>query len=185
MKKTTLLSMIMIMSFSLISIHVSAQKLVSSKTHFKFFSSTPAEDIEANNYKTVGTIETSTGEVVFSVPMQSFEFKKSLMQQHFNGKKYLDTKTNPKAKLKGKIDNLSEVNFEEDGSYPVSISGELTINGVTNAIAEEATILVEGGKVSLDSKFNITLTDYEVAFEKGKPAKNIAKVVEVTVKAVY
>lgn len=185
MKKTTLLSMIMIMSFSLISIHVSAQKLVSSKTHFKFFSSTPAEDIEANNYKTVGTIETSTGEVVFSVPMQSFEFKKSLMQQHFNGKKYLDTKTNPKAKLKGKIDNLSEVNFEEDGSYPVSISGELTINGVTNAIAEEATILVEGGKVSLDSKFNITLADYEVAFEKGKPAKNIAKVVEVTVKAVY
>lgn len=185
MKKTTLLSMIMIMSFSLISIHVSAQKLVSSKTHFKFFSSTPAEDIEANNYKTVGTIETSTGEVVFSVPMQSFEFKKSLMQQHFNGKKYLDTKTNPKAKLKGKIDNLSEVNFEEDGSYPVSISGELTINGVTNAIAEEATILVQGDKVSLDSKFNITLADYEVAFEKGKPAKNIAKVVEVTVKAVY
>jgi len=167
------------------SIHVSAQKLVSSKTHFKFFSSTPAEDIEANNYKTVGTIETSTGEVVFSVPMQSFEFKKSLMQQHFNGKKYLDTKTNPKAKLKGKIDNLSEVNFEQDGSYTVNISGDLTINGVTNTIAEEATILVEGGKVSLDSKFNITLADYEVAFEKGKPATNIAKVVEVTVKAVY
>lgn len=185
MKKTTLFSIIMFMSFSLVSVHVSAQKLVSSKTHFKFFSSTSSEDIEANNYKTVGTIETSTGEVVFSVPMQSFEFKKSLMQQHFNGKKYLDTKTNPKAKLKGKIDNLSEVNFEEDGSYPISISGELTINGVTNAIAEEATILVEGGKVSLDSKFNITLADYEVAFEKGKPAKNIAKVVEVTVKAVY
>ena len=72
MKKTTLLSIIMFMSFSLVSVHVSAQKLVSSKTHFKFFSSTPAEDIEANNYKTVGTIETSTGEIVFSVPMQSF-----------------------------------------------------------------------------------------------------------------
>ena len=56
---------------------------------------------------------------------------------------------------------------------------------MTNAIVEEATILVEGGTVSLDSKFNITLADYEVAFEKGKPATNIAKVVEVTVKAVY
>ena len=107
------------------------------------------------------------------------------MQNHFNSKKYLDTKSNPKAKLKGKIGNLSEVNFQEDGSYAVSISGELTINGVTNAIVEEATILVEGGTVSLDSKFNITLADYEVAFEKGKPATNIAKVVEVTVKAVY
>jgi len=35
--------------------------------------------IEANNYKAVGTIETSFGDILFSVPMQSFEFKKSLM----------------------------------------------------------------------------------------------------------
>ena len=185
MKKITILSIIAAVVFATTSFTASAQKLVSSKTHFKFFSSTPAEDIEANNYKAVGTIETSTGDIVFSVPMQSFEFKKSLMQNHFNGKKYLDTKTNPKSKLVAKITDLSQVNFEEDGSYAVDVAGDLTINGVTNAISEKATIDVKDGKVSLMSKFNLILNDYEIAFESGKPSKNIAKTLEITVHADY
>lgn len=185
MKKTAVLSLTTLLIISLISNSVTAQKLVSSKTHFKFFSSTAAEDIEANNYKSVGTIETSTGEIVFSVPMQSFEFKKSLMQQHFNSKKYLDTKTNPKAKLVGKISNLSQVDFSKDGTYYADVNGELTINGVTNAIKEKATIKISGGEVALESLFDITLVDYEIAFEKGKPSTHIAKIIEVTVKANY
>jgi polyisoprenoid-binding protein YceI len=164
---------------------MTAQKLVSSTPHFKFFSSTPAEDIEANNYKSVGTIETSTGDIVFSVPMQSFEFEKSLMQEHFNSKKFLDTKSNPKAKLVGKITDLSQVDFSKDGSYNVDIKGELTINGVTKPITEKASVKISSGKVALESAFNITLADYEIAFKKGKPSTNIAKVIEVTVKANY
>ncbi len=185
MKKTTIISILGVAAISLASLTVSAQKLVSSKTHIKFFSTTPAEDIEANNYKTVGTIDKSTGEFVFSVPMQSFEFEKSLMQEHFNGKKFLNTKANPKAKILGKIENISTVKFEEDGSYPVDVSGDLTINGVTKAIKQKATIKVEDGKIALNSKFNITLADFEVAFKKGKPSTNIAKTVEVTVEAIY
>jgi len=185
MKKTTILSILAVVVISLTSITASAQKLVSSTTHFKFFSTTPAEDIEANNYKAVGTIETSTGDLVFSVPMQSFEFEKALMQEHFNSKKFLDTKANPKAKLVGKITDLSKVNFTKDGSYPVNVTGNLTINGVTNAINEKATISVKSGKISLMSKLNVTLADYEVAFKKGKPSTNIAKTVEVTVHANY
>ena len=99
MKKTTILLIAAVVVISLTSFTASAQKLVSSTTHFKFFSTTPAEDIQANNYKAVGTIEKSTGDIVFSVPMQSFEFEKALMQEHFNSKKFLNTKANPKAKL--------------------------------------------------------------------------------------
>lgn len=185
MKKVTILSIIAIMAISLSAFTASAQKLVSSKTHFKFFSTTPAEDIEANNYKTVGTMETTTGEIVFSVPMQSFEFEKALMQEHFNSKKFLDTKTNPKAKLIGKIADLSQVNFGQDGSYEVAITGDLTINGVTNPVKEKATITIKNGEVSLNSTLNITLEAYKIAFEKGKPSTNIAKTVEVTVHAAY
>ena len=72
MKKTTILSVAVLAAISLASFSLTAQKLVSTKTHFKFFSSTPAEDIEANNYKAVGTIETSTGDIVFSVPSGNF-----------------------------------------------------------------------------------------------------------------
>ena len=54
---------------------------------------------------------------MFSVPMQSFEFEKALMQEHFNSKKFLDTKTNSKAKLVGKIADLSKVGLSRgDGS---------------------------------------------------------------------
>jgi len=185
MKKITILSMIAIVVISLTSFTATAQKLVSSKTHFKFFSSTPVEEIEANNYKTVSTLEKSNGKIVFSVPMQSFEFEKALMQEHFNSKKFLDTKSNPKSKLTGNITNISEVNFEKDGSYSVNVEGELTINGVSNAIKEKATVTVKDGKVSMKSKLNIILADYQIAFKKGKPSTNIAKTIEVTMEAIY
>lgn len=178
-------SIFTIIALVIISLTAVAQKQVTSKTHFKFFSTTPAENIEANNYASVGTIDTNSGDIVFSVPMQSFEFEKALMQEHFNSKKFLDTKTNPKAKLTGKIDNLDKINFGKDGSYIAEVIGDLTINGVTNAIKEKATINVKNGKISLNSKFNLTLADYKIAFKSGKPSTNIAKTVEVTVEANY
>nr|WP_315166434.1 YceI family protein [uncultured Flavobacterium sp.] len=182
MSKTKFLTIIALVTFSLTAV---AQKQATTKTHFKFFSTTPAENIEANNYAAVGVIDPSTGDVVFSVPMQSFEFEKALMQEHFNSKKFLDTKTNPKAKLTGKIANLDKVNFKKDGSYSALVVGDLTINGVTNPVKEKVTITVKGGEISLASKFNITLADYKVAFKSGKPSTNIAKTVEVTVHANY
>jgi len=168
-----------------ISLTAFAQKQVSTNTHLKFFSSTPAEDIEANNYKAVSTIDTSAGNIVFSVPMQSFEFEKSLMQKHFNSKKFLNTKANPKAKLIGKVINIEAIKFNKNGTYTAKVEGNLTINGVTKPVKEEVTFNIEGGKFNLTSKFNVTLADYEVAFKKGKPSTNIAKTVEVTVEANY
>lgn len=178
-------SFLTILALVTVSLTAFAQKQTSTKTHIKFFSSTPAEDIEANNYKSVSTLDTKTGEIVFSVPMQSFEFEKALMQEHFNSKKFLDTKTNPKAKLTGKIANLDKVNFEKDGTYTNAVEGDLTINGVTKPIKENVTFTIKSGKVNLTSKFNVTLADYKVAFAKGKPSTNIAKTVEVSVEAYY
>ncbi len=160
-------------------------KLVSEKTHFKFFSHTVAEDIEANNYKAVGTLNTDTGDLVFSVPMQSFEFDKAKMQQHYNSPKFLDTKEFPKSKLKGKISDISAVNFSENGEYEVMVSGELNIHGESNDIEEKAIITVNEGQISLSSTFNLTLADYGIAFEDGKPSTNIAKEIKITVIAEY
>ena len=182
MKTKTFLS---IVAFIAISLTAFSQKQVSSKTHIKFFSTTPAENIEANNYASVSTFDTKSGEIVFSVPMQSFTFEKALMQEHFNSKKFLNTKANPKGKLVGKITNLDKVNFAKDGSYSANVDGELTINGVTNSIKEKVSIDVKSGKINLTSKFNVTLADYKVAFKSGKPSTNIAKTVEVTVEANY
>ena len=160
-------------------------KLVSSKSHIKFYSHTAMEDIEANNFTSVSTINTETGGVAFSVPMQGFEFEKSMMQKHFNQENFLDTKAHPKSKLVGKITNIDEIDFSKDGEYEAIIEGELTIKGKTNPINENGTITVKGNNVGVESKFNVTLADYGVSFLKGKPSTNVAKVVEVTVMSEY
>lgn len=186
MKKRNLITAVMFaMLIMIVNIGQAQDKLVSKKTHIKFFSTTPAEDIEANNYTSMSTISAETGDVVFSIPMQGFEFEKSTMQKHFNNDKFLDTKVFPKAKLKARITNLDQVDFSKDGTYSANVEGELTIHGVTNPIKESGTVTVKGGVVEVQSKFNITLADYEINFVKGKPSTNVAKTVEVTVVAEY
>ena len=184
MKKLTVLSLVLSV-FTLVAFKPIEGKLISKDTHINFFSHTSVEDITADNYKVTSTIETTTGAVVFSVPMQSFEFEKSLMQEHFNSKNFLNTKKFPKAKFIGMIDNLSVINFNEDGEYTAMISGELEIKGAKKAISEKATITVAGGKITLTTKMSLTLADFGITFKKGKPAKNIAKDIEITVKAIY
>ena len=158
-------------------------KLVSKSGHISFYSHTTVEDITANNYKVVSTIDPATGEVVFSVPMQSFEFEKALMQEHYNSKDFLNTKAFPKAKFTGKISNLSAVDFSKDGTYEVNMQGELTIKETAKQVSTKGTVTVKGTVVTVDTKFNISLADYGISFKKGKPSTNIAKEIEVTVHA--
>ena len=51
-----------------------------------FFSSTPVEDIEAENKKMTVVLDAASGKMEFSVLMKSFEFEKALMEEHFNEK---------------------------------------------------------------------------------------------------
>lgn len=184
MKKVSLIAIVLSL-FVLSAFTVAQDKLISKDTHISFFSHTSVEDITANNYKVVSTLDTSTGAIVYSVPMQSFEFEKALMQKHYNSKKFLDTKTYPKAKFIGKITNIANVDFTKNGTYEANVTGDLTIKDKTNSVNEKATITVEDSKVSLNTKMNLTLSNYGVTFSGGKPSKNIAKELEVTVKAVY
>jgi len=184
MKKSILVSVVAIVLFSVTGFAQDA-KLVSSKSNIKFFSTTPAEDIQANNTASVSTLNKETGDVVFSVPMQSFEFKKSLIQKHFNNDKFLNTSEFPKAKLKGKIVNLSAIDFTKDGTYDAEVEGDFTLKGVTKPVKEKGTITVKGNVIEVHSVFNITLGDYGVAFTDGKPSSNIAKTVEVTLDSEY
>ena len=159
----------------------SQAKLTTTSGHIKFFSSTPAEDIEANNYKVISNLTPTTGAIVFSVPMQSFEFEKALMQKHYNSSKFLDTKKFPKSKFNGTISNMADIDLSTDGSNEAKVTGELTIHGVTKKIQENLQLTVSNGKVTGQTSFDIALADYGVVFAKGKASTNIAKTVKATV----
>ena len=185
MRTTKILSITLVAILGLLAFKPVADKLVSQKTHIKFFSTTPAEDIEANNYSAVSTIEKSTGKFVFSVPMQGFEFPKAKMQKHFNQKKFLHTKKYPKAKYVAEIKNLSDIDFDSNGTYKLEVDGKMTIHGETNPVNQEATLVIKDGETSLETVFDLTLADYGITFKRGKPSTNIADKVEVTAKAIY
>jgi polyisoprenoid-binding protein YceI len=185
MKKISSLTISLVLLITFSAFSQADGKLKSSKSHIKFYSHTPIEDIEANNYTSVSTMDTETGEVVFSVPMQGFEFEKSQMQKHFNSDGFLDTKTHPKGKMVGKITNIGEIDFSKDGEYQANVEGELSIKGETNPISEKGTITIKGSNIGIQSKFDVTLADYGISFVKGKPSTNVAKEVEVTVLADY
>ena len=161
-------------------------RYVSSKTHIKFFSTTSVEDIEANNYASVSTIDPSTGVVVFSVPIQSFEFEKAMMQEHFNNEHFLESSVYPKSKFKATILNLDEIDFTKNGEYQAEIEGEMTIKDLTNSLKESGTITVNDQTLTVNAVFDLVLADYGITFADSEMvATKIAKSVEITVIAEY
>lgn len=75
---------------------------------------------------------------------------------------YLKSSKFPKATFKGKIDDLSAVNFDKDGTYTTAISGDLSLHGVTKQVKTMATFKVKSGKVSASANFNAALSDYGI-----------------------
>lgn len=163
---------------------VNAQDKYFTKTGMvKFYSSTPVENIEAVNHKAVSIIDTKTGDLEFSVLNMAFEFEKALMQEHFN-ENYMESPKFPKATFKGKIDNISSVDFKKDGVYPVNVSGKLQMHGVTNDVSTKGTITVKDGKINGASVFKVAPEDYKIAIP-GLVKDKIAKQIEVTVNCNY
>ncbi len=144
-----------------------------------FFSSTPVEDIKAQNFGVTSVLDTKSGDMEFSLLMKSFEFKKALMQEHFN-ENYVESDKFPKASFKGKVQDISSVNFSKDGVYPVKVSGDMTIHGVTNPVTTDGTIEIKDGKVHANSKLMIKPEDYEIEIPS-VVRDNIAQEMEVTV----
>src|SRR5687767_13891856 len=120
-KKLTLLTALLLVISA-----TSAQQIFTKNGRIAFYSKTPLEDITADNNQVMSVLNTKTGELQFSVLVKNFHFKKALMEEHFNDS-YLETHKYPKATFKGSITDVAKVNFTNDGAYPVTVSGDLTI----------------------------------------------------------
>jgi hypothetical protein len=156
-----------------------AQKFMTKNGYIGFYSHTPIEDIKADNNQVAGVIDAATGEMVFQVLIKSFHFEKALMEEHFN-ENYMESDKFPKSVFKGKITNLSSVDFSKPGKYDVTVEGDLNMHDVTNKVTAKGTIEVVAGGVNASSKFNIVPEDYKINIP-GVVRDNIAKNLEVTV----
>ena len=148
-----------------------------------FFSHTSMEDIKGDNNQVVGAIDISTGEMVFQAVIKSFHFDRALMEEHFN-ENYMESDKIPKSSFKGKITNLSSVDFSKNGTYDVTVEGDLIIHDITNKISTKGTIEVVSGGINANAKFNIVPEDYKISIP-GVVRDKINKNLEVTVAMKY
>lgn len=156
-----------------------SQKYLTKNGHIKFYSETPMETIEAHNHQVNSALDIKSGDFVFKVLMKSFEFEKALMQEHFN-ENYVESDKYPNAMFKGKISNISEIDFTKSGEYKAMVEGDLTMHGVTQKVSESGTFVIKDGKVVGNSVFKVKPEDYKIKIPK-TVLDNIAEEIEVTV----
>ncbi len=170
MKKT-----ILFFSFLAIAGSVMAQKTTTTSAVVTFDATTPKDALpKAENKTVIASFDKTTGALLFEAAVNNFSFTNPMMQDHFNGEKWLNSAAFPKFSFTGKVDKINKVKFAKDGTYNVKISGNLTVKGVSKVISTPAVIVVKGGAVTASSSFSIKLNDYGIsgqAIDAGKVAE--------------
>jgi polyisoprenoid-binding protein YceI len=154
----------LIVSFLISTLCLAQEKYMTRTGHISFLSDAPKEKIEAQNYQ-VSSILTSTGDIIFKVPIKSFEFKQALMQDHFN-ENYMESDKYPQASFKGKIMNMDKIDLKKDGRYVADVEGDVTMHGVTKKSSTKATLEIKGGKINATTTFPVTLKDFNITIPK-------------------
>ena len=158
MKKVILIAICLLVIVSFIN---AQGKLLTKNGHISFFSHTPMEDIKGDNNQVASVLDSQTGEIIFTALMKSFKFERALMEEHFN-ENYLESDKFPKASYKGKITNLTSVDFTKNGVYNVEIEGQLTMHGATNNLNVKGTLEVKDGNAKAKAKFLLPIKDYKI-----------------------
>jgi hypothetical protein len=154
---------------------------VSKNAKISLFSSAPIEDISASTSTGVSVFNASANELAFSVAIRSFQFPKELMQEHFNSD-YMESDKYPRATFKGKIQE--HIDISKDGTYPVTVTGDLTVHGVTQNRSILGKLIISGGTISMTSEFMVKCADHNIKIPS-IVFHNIAESIKMNVSANY
>ena len=155
------------------------QKYVLEKSSVSFYSHAPVEDIEAYSVEGNSIIDLETGDMVFSIPIRSFQFEKGLMQEHFN-ENYMESHKFPNA-------TFSAVAFDWvpfKGEMEISVGGDFNVHGKTNRMEITGQMLVEANRVVIDAEFEVAIANHAIKVPKAL-FYNIAEVIKVTIHFEY
>ena len=149
-----------------------------------FFSHAPLEDITAVNRNAASVLVPQTGAMEFSVLIKAFEFKRAMMQIHFN-ENYMESSHYPKAVFKGRVEPKEGDDLSEPGNHLADVDGTLNIHGVEKPLHITASLNVaKDGTIHATSKFDVRPADHAIAVP-GIVREKIAETIEVTVDITY
>ena len=156
MKRLFLISLLGLFSFQ-----AQSQRYLTKNGMISLYSKTPFETIEAQNSTVNCALDAKTSDFVFKVLMKSFEFKRALMQEHFN-ENYVESDKFPNAMFKGKVTNLNSIDFKKAGVYPAIVEGDLTMHGKSKHITTKGSFEVNDRKVNGKCHFNLKVEDFGI-----------------------
>ena len=165
-----------------ISAPVNAQHVyIATGGKVSFFSETPVENIDAHTESMSSVLNTSNNDIIFTVPVRTFKFKKALMEEHFN-ENYVESERYPKSSFKGKINDT--LDWSVDTVMNITASGDFNLHGVTKTISETGKITIKEGTIRLEVSFTIALKDYNIDIPK-IVTKSIAENIKIDLSCDY
>lgn len=179
----TLKRPVLMLLFLLLSFFVYSQQRYFTRNGTISFAAGTGEDIDGINKTTTSVLDATSGQIEFAVLVKGFEFKRALMQEHFN-ENYMESDKYPKSIFKGKIANIDKINFQKDGLYPVLVKGVLDMHGLKKDIEANGTFKVSGGTVNSNAEFVLLLSDYNITIPSLVKDK-ISKTVTIKVSCNY
>jgi hypothetical protein len=162
------------------SINVQAQKSYSTKAAVVHFRAVDDDDIDAVNKNAVSRLE-ANGKLSFLMLAKDFKFDMEKMQAHFNSE-YIESDKFPRALFNGQITNFNTVNFEKDGKYPITVTGNMQVHGVNKTMQTTGLIEIVGGVPKASARFTVTLKDFGIG---GILIKMVADKINIDVTATY
>jgi len=145
------------------------------------YSSAPIEDIKAETNTGASVYNATTNELDFSVTISTFKFPKELMQEHFNSD-YMESDKYPRATFKGKVQE--HLDLTKDGSFPITVAGDLTVHGVTQKRTITGKADIKGGVLTMTSQFIVKCADHHIDIPR-LVFHNIAESIQMNVTATY
>lgn len=139
------------------------EKYVTKNGRVSFFAEAPVADVDARNERVEMAFDASSGELTVNIVMSNFQFQNKKMGRDAR-RKYIEIDKFPKASFVGKI--TGKVDYDKPGSYPVTATGKLEVHGVEREVSERGTIKVQGGKIRIDSRFDVALKDHNIETPK-------------------
>jgi len=88
----------------------------------------------------------------------------------------------PKATFKGTIQE--HVGVSKDGTYPITVIGDLTVHGVTQKRTIPGKLSIKSGVISMTSEFIIKCADHHITIPS-IVFHNIAETIKMNVSATY
>lgn len=137
-----------------------SQIYVTRNGNILLLSDTPLESIHAENKEVEAAVDLTHRNIAFSLPLKSFVFKRSLMQEHFN-ENYVESDKYPKSTFSGSF--AEAIPEGKDGSFPVKVKGKLTLHGVTKEVEVPGTFVRKGNMLTGTANFKLNPTDYNIS----------------------